>query len=113
MSALLGSKRFRPYLRFEVFDVPVLLGTDRRDLPWQERRERLELLAHAFEVPLELSPLVDRSPLRQHRNVSRPLRIGHVSIVGTEKRYKAPAQKPHDADPREQAHESPEAKPSP
>ncbi len=24
-----------------------------------ERRERLELLAHAFELPLELSPLVD------------------------------------------------------
>jgi hypothetical protein len=35
-----------------------------------------------------------------------------VSIVGTEERYKAPAQKPHDADAREQAHESPEAKPS-
>ena len=30
VSALLGSKRFRPSLRFAVFDVPVLLGAD----PW-------------------------------------------------------------------------------
>jgi hypothetical protein len=30
MSALLGSKRFRPSLRFVVFDVRVLLGTDLR-----------------------------------------------------------------------------------
>jgi ATP-dependent DNA ligase len=56
MSALLGSKRYRPDLRFVVFDVPVLLGTDLRGLPWHERRERLELLAGAFDVPLELSP---------------------------------------------------------
>jgi bifunctional non-homologous end joining protein LigD len=61
MSALLGSKRYRPDLRFIVFDVPILLGTDLRALPWQERRERLELLARAFDVPLELSPLVDPS----------------------------------------------------
>ena len=61
MSALLGSKRFRPSLRFVVFDVPVLLGTDLRGLPWEERRDRLELLARAFEEPLELSPLVEPS----------------------------------------------------
>jgi ATP-dependent DNA ligase len=61
MSALLGSKRFRPSLRFVVFDVPVLLGADLRGLPWQERRDRLELLARAFDVPLELSPLVEPS----------------------------------------------------
>jgi bifunctional non-homologous end joining protein LigD len=61
MSALLGSKRFRPSLRFVAFDVPVLLGTDLRRLPWQERRDRLELLARAFDVPLELSPLVEPS----------------------------------------------------
>jgi ATP-dependent DNA ligase len=61
MSALFGSKRFRPSLRFVVFDVPVLLGTDLHELPWQERRQRLELLARAFDVPLELSPLVDPS----------------------------------------------------
>jgi ATP-dependent DNA ligase len=61
MSALLGSKRFRPSLRFVVFDVPVLLGADLRSLPWHARRERLELLARGFDVPLELSPLVDPS----------------------------------------------------
>ena len=59
MSALLGSKRFRPSLRFVVFDVPVLLGTDLPGLPWQDRRNRLELLARAFDMPLELSPLVE------------------------------------------------------
>jgi ATP-dependent DNA ligase len=61
MSALLGSKRFRRSLRSVVFDVPVLLGADLRSLPWQDRRERLELLARAFDVPLELSPLVNPS----------------------------------------------------
>jgi ATP-dependent DNA ligase len=30
-------------------------------MAWQDRRERLELLARAFEVPLELSPLVEPS----------------------------------------------------
>jgi ATP-dependent DNA ligase len=45
MSALLGSKRFRPSLRFVVFDVPVLLGNDLRGLPWQDRRDRLERAA--------------------------------------------------------------------
>jgi ATP-dependent DNA ligase len=61
MAALLGSKRHRDQLRFVVFDVPVLAGVDLRSLPWQERRERLELLAQAFDVPLELSPLVEQS----------------------------------------------------
>jgi ATP-dependent DNA ligase len=61
MSALLGSKRFRPSLRFVVFDVPVLLGADLRGLSWQERRERLELLAGAFDMPLTISPLVHPS----------------------------------------------------
>jgi bifunctional non-homologous end joining protein LigD len=59
MSALMGSKRYRPDLRFVVFDVPVLAGVDLRDLAWQDRRDRLELLAQAFELPLELSPLVE------------------------------------------------------
>jgi bifunctional non-homologous end joining protein LigD len=59
MSALLGSKSHRPSLRFVAFDVPVLAGVDLRGMPWQDRRERLELLAQAFELPLELSPLVD------------------------------------------------------
>jgi bifunctional non-homologous end joining protein LigD len=55
----MGSKRYRADLRFVVFDVPVLAGVDLRDLSWQDRRERLELLAQAFDVPLELSPLVE------------------------------------------------------
>jgi hypothetical protein len=48
-------------LRFVVFDVPVLAGVDLRDLAWEERRERLDLLAAAFEVPIELSPVVEPS----------------------------------------------------
>jgi ATP-dependent DNA ligase len=37
---------------------PNLAGVDGRPLPWQARRERLELLAQAFEPPYELSPVV-------------------------------------------------------
>ena len=48
-------------LRFVVFDVPLLLGADLRDLPWQERRDRLELLACVSDVPLQLSPIVEPS----------------------------------------------------
>jgi bifunctional non-homologous end joining protein LigD len=59
MSALLGSKKHRADLRLVVFDVPILAGVDLRRLPWQDRRERLELLARAFDVPLELSPIVE------------------------------------------------------
>jgi ATP-dependent DNA ligase len=61
MAALYGSKAHRERLRFVVFDVPVLAGVDLRALPWQERRERLVLLAQAFDVPTELSPLVEPS----------------------------------------------------
>jgi len=61
MSALLGSKMQRPDLRFVVFDVPVLAGVDLRALPWQLRRDRLELIARAFDVPLLLSPIVEPS----------------------------------------------------
>jgi bifunctional non-homologous end joining protein LigD len=61
MAALYGSKRHRDRLRFVVFDVPVLAGVDLRSVSWQDRRERLELLAQAFDVPLELSPLVEPS----------------------------------------------------
>jgi ATP-dependent DNA ligase len=39
----------------------VIYGPEHRGLPWQERRERLELLARAFDVPLELSPTVEPS----------------------------------------------------
>src|SRR4051794_37364065 len=45
MAALHGSRRFRDDLRFVVFDVPYLAGADLRRLSWEERRERLELLA--------------------------------------------------------------------
>jgi ATP-dependent DNA ligase len=61
MAALYGSKRHRDRLRFVAFDVPVLAGVDLRSLVWQERRERLELVARAFDAPLELSPLVEPS----------------------------------------------------
>lgn len=58
MAALYGSRRHRDALRFVVFDVPFLAGIDLRSLSWQERRERLELLAQAFEPPYMLSPVV-------------------------------------------------------
>jgi bifunctional non-homologous end joining protein LigD len=61
MAALYGSKEHSPALRFIVFDVPVLAGVDLRDEPWQARRERLQLLAEAFDYPFELSPLVEPS----------------------------------------------------
>jgi ATP-dependent DNA ligase len=54
-------KKYRADLRLVVFDAPFLLGADLHGLPWQERRDRLELLARAFEVPLELSPVVEPS----------------------------------------------------
>jgi ATP-dependent DNA ligase len=63
MAALYGSKRFRDRLRVVAFDVPVLAGVDLRQVPWQERRGRLKLLAQAFDVPIELSPLVEPSRL--------------------------------------------------
>jgi bifunctional non-homologous end joining protein LigD len=59
LAAATGSPRFGPELRLVVFDVPILAGVDLRPLPWQERRERLELLARAFDVPFELSPVVE------------------------------------------------------
>jgi bifunctional non-homologous end joining protein LigD len=62
MAALYGSRRFRDQLRFVVFDVPYLAGVDLRPLPWQDRRERLDLLAQAFEPPYELSPIVTPDP---------------------------------------------------
>jgi bifunctional non-homologous end joining protein LigD len=62
MAALYGSRRFRDELRFVVFDVPYLAGADLRLLSWQDRRERLELLAQAFEPPYELSPVVTPDP---------------------------------------------------
>ncbi len=61
MAALQGSAAYGDQLRFVVFDVPVLAGVDLRSLPWRERRSRLELIATAFDVPFELSPLVEPS----------------------------------------------------
>ena len=40
----------------------MLAGVDLRRLPWEERRERLELLAQAFEPPYELVPVVTPDP---------------------------------------------------
>jgi bifunctional non-homologous end joining protein LigD len=62
MAALHGSRRHRDKLRFDVFDVPYLAGVDLRPLSWADRRERLELLAQAFEAPYELSPVVAPDP---------------------------------------------------
>jgi bifunctional non-homologous end joining protein LigD len=59
IAAILGSKRYRPSLRFVVFDVPILAGTDLRELPWQDRRDRLELLSRAFELPYQLSRVIE------------------------------------------------------
>ena len=61
MAALQGSLAYRSALRFVVFDVPVLAGVDLRGLAWAERRERLELVAQAFDVPFDLSPVVQPS----------------------------------------------------
>jgi bifunctional non-homologous end joining protein LigD len=61
MAALYGSKEHAANLRFVVFDVPVLAGVDLRSQTWQARRERLELLARAFDTPYELSPVVEPS----------------------------------------------------
>jgi ATP-dependent DNA ligase len=58
MAAIYGSREHEPNLRFVVFDVPVLAGVDPRSEPWEARRDRLDLLARAFEAPFELSPMV-------------------------------------------------------
>ena len=62
MAALQGSARHGDALRVHVFDVPMLAGVDLRRLPWEGRRERLQLLAQAFEPPYELVPLVQPVP---------------------------------------------------
>ena len=61
MAAIYGSARYAEQLRMVVFDLPFLAGVDLRDEPWEARRERLELLARAFEPPFELSPVVEPS----------------------------------------------------
>jgi bifunctional non-homologous end joining protein LigD len=61
MAALTGSKEHMANLHFVVFDAPVLAGVDLRSQPWEARRERLELLARAFQIPYELSPIVEPS----------------------------------------------------
>jgi bifunctional non-homologous end joining protein LigD len=62
MAALQGSARHGDNLRVHVFDVPYLAGVDLRPLSWEARRERLELLAEAFEPPYELVPVVTADP---------------------------------------------------
>ena len=61
MAAIYGSKRYAEQLRLVVFDVPFLAGVDLRGEPWEARRERLELLAGAFDAPFDLSPVVEPS----------------------------------------------------
>jgi ATP-dependent DNA ligase len=61
MSGLYGSRRQGDPLRYLVFGVPVLASVDLRPLPWSQRRERLELLAAAFEPPARPSALVKPS----------------------------------------------------
>jgi bifunctional non-homologous end joining protein LigD len=61
MAALYGARAHAGQLTFVVFDLPVFAGVDLRHEPWQQRRERLELLAGAFERPLVLSPVVEPS----------------------------------------------------
>ncbi len=62
MAALQGSARHGDALRVHVFDVPYLAGVDLRALSWEARRERLELLAQAFEPPYELVPVLTPNP---------------------------------------------------
>lgn len=73
MAALQGSKRHGEHLRYVVFDVPILAGVDLRRLPSTERRERLELLAEGFDVPIELSPLVQPSVMLAEQIVAGDL----------------------------------------
>jgi quercetin dioxygenase-like cupin family protein len=61
MAVLRGAWPFEPSLRLVVFDLPVFAGLDLRVEPWENRRQRLELLAQAFTYPLELSPVVEPS----------------------------------------------------
>jgi ATP-dependent DNA ligase len=58
MAALHGSVNYADRLRFVVFDVPVLAGVDLRALPW---RDRLELLAEAFDVRSSWFKVKDRA----------------------------------------------------
>jgi len=74
LAAATGSPRFGPQLRLVVFDVPILAGVDLRRLPWQERRARLELLARAFDVPFELSPVVEPTTVLAEQMGRRPSR---------------------------------------
>jgi ATP-dependent DNA ligase len=76
MAALLGSKAHRADLRFVAFDVPILAGVDLRSLPWQDRRERLELLAQAFELPLVPSPIVE-----PRRALVEAMQDGRLEVV--------------------------------
>jgi bifunctional non-homologous end joining protein LigD len=73
MAALHGSARHRLSLRFVVFDVPYLASVDLRPLSWQDRRDRLELLAQAFEPPYELSPVVTPEPSLVERMITGAL----------------------------------------
>lgn len=74
MAALHGSRRHRDHLRRVVFDAPFLAGVDLSRLPWQDRRERLELLAQGFEPLYELSPVVTPDPLLAQAMIASELK---------------------------------------
>jgi bifunctional non-homologous end joining protein LigD len=86
MAAIYGSRAHAAALRFVVFDVPVLAGIDLRDEPWEARRERLELLAQAFDYPFELSELVEPSRALAHEMVSGELE--GIVLNGRQSRYR-------------------------
>lgn len=73
MAALQGSKHHGDQLRYVVFDVPYLAGVDLRRLPWEERRERLELLARAFTSHIELSLVVQPCEALGHEMIDGDL----------------------------------------
>jgi len=75
-----------------VFEVPVLIGADLRGLPWQEGRCRRELLARAFDVPLEVSPLVQR-PFSGRAHGGRPARAHRPHRPDVDLRRRRPSRR--------------------
>ena len=62
MQLLSGNRPLERGVGMVVFDMPAFAGCDLRGESWQQRRDRLEVLARASMMPLELSPLEQPSP---------------------------------------------------